>query len=333
MLSKDLHDAGARHRSARAPDTPDAAWFASQAAQLERILRLQYEDGTLHPRDEAELARHDPAEITGAIRRFAFLKHLYYRRSEDLVRREEGIDIQEVARQLLTAEPVRLELAGTVVEVTDRSYSAMFAIASHWMAIQMLDLDLERADDLLRRLHSARNDLPRLVVPSDVLRATRIGDWSALREAGSTAMSALRARRHLHRRIHRVGRIYRRVLVEREAHRQAIYAHAFTDDGAPATSLEEAPAWWRRIDPREDAVLVATFLEVGHGRYERLGEPPERKDKDEKRDGEDFGWHSLFASIERQQRVPPATAYDRRLFQQLTWLRAGAPPAPTELED
>lgn len=306
MLNRELHDAGARHTSARAPATVDAAWFAKQAGDLERILRLQYDGGKLDPRDEDELARHDPTEITGAIRRFAFLKHLYWRRSEDLVRREEAADVQEVARELLRAEPIRLELAGTTVEVTDRSYSAMYAIAAHWMAIQMLDLDLERAGALYRSLH---------------------------RRHAATSRWDFRARRRLHRHLRHVGGIYRRAAAEREGHRRAIYAHAFTTDGAPARSLEEAPDWWSRITPRSDAVLVAACLDVGAGRYRKLGPPPERDRKDRSRDpGEDFGWASLFASIERQQKVAPAALYDRRLYQTLTWLRAGAPGIPGDLE-
>lgn len=304
LLSKEFEEAGARQRTARAPAWVDAAWFAAQCDQLERILRLQLEDGELPPRDEAELARHDPSDITGAIRRFAFLKHLYYRRSEDLVHRSAGSpDIQEAARQLLVAEPLRLQLAGTTVEVTDRSYSAMYAIASHWMAVQMLSLDIERAERLYRALQDRRRSLY---------------PW----ERGG--------RRRIQRHLRRVGAIFRRCVAEREGHRQAIYAHAFTPHGGPAAGAEEAPDWWRRIDPREDAVLVAAFLDVGGGRYARLGPPPERDD-DRKEEGEDFGWASLFASIEKEQRVPPATAFDRRFFQQLTWLRASAPPIPEEV--
>lgn len=302
MLDREFRDAGARHTSARAPATVDAAWFKAQAEQLERILRLQYDGGELDIRDEEELARHNASEMTGAIRRFAFLKHLYYRRTENLVRRDEQVDIQEVARQMLTREPVRLELAGTEVRVTDRSYSAMYAIASHWMSIQLLQLDSERARSLFDRLGQKRALVPRLCV---------------------------RERRRLHRHMRRVGSIYSRTVAEIEGHRRAIYAHAFTPHGGPAESPSEAPSWWRRIDPAEDAVLVAAFLDVGHGRHERLGPPPEAKDA--AGDGEEFGWASLFASIERQQKLEPASLYDRPLFQQLAWLRAGAPPIPDEL--
>lgn len=307
MLNREFREAGAREQSARAPDSVDAAWFRDQAGELERILRLQHEGGQLDPRDEDELARHDPSEMTGAIRRFAFLKHLYYRRSEDLVRRDpESADVQEIARQLLTAEPIRIQLAGTEVEVTDRSYSAMHAIAAHWVAVQMLRLDTERAQQLLRRIRERRDGL----------------GWT---ERGE--------RRRLDRHFRRAASILRRTLTEIEGHRQAIYAHAFTHHGGPADSLQEAPTWWRRIDPREDAVLVAAFLEVGARRYDRLGPPPEAKRDDQGDAAEDFGWASLFATIERQQKVAPASAYDRRLYQQLTWLRAAAPAPLEELED
>jgi hypothetical protein len=115
--------------------------------------------------------------------------------------------------------------------------------------------------------------------------------------------------------------------------RRAIYAHAFTPTGAPARSLDDAPAWWVEVGPAEDAALIVACWEAGPGRYARLGEPPApKKKKETKDDVDEFGWASLFASIERQQKVAPAELYDRDLWQLLAWSRAAAPPVPEELE-
>ncbi len=125
----------------------------------------------------------------------------------------------------------------------------------------------------------------------------------------------------------------RRVQYELLLHRRAIWAHLLTPSGAPAESVDDCPEWWREITPRDDAAMLAAALEVGAGRYAKLPEPPApKKGKPKGEDfAEDFGWGSLFACVERELKLPPATLYDRDLYQLLAWRRAGA-HAPPELD-
>lgn len=132
------------------------------------------------------------------------------------------------------------------------------------------------------------------------------------------------ARAPSHQSRRRVARFHRRAIFEARLQRQAIYAHAFTPDGRPASSLEDAPAWWTEIDALGDSLILNALFQAGHLRYAELGEPPRRRNEGRKL--EDFGWHSLLAELAREESVPAAETYDRDFFQQLAELRAAAPP-------
>lgn len=267
----------------------------------ERVLRWQYEGDALPADWEAELARFPADDLDRALSRLAALKHFY--RLDDARRNPKAAspeDAEAAARQLLTREPVRVELGDVVASVTARSYAAMAAIARHDARIRELDADLRRAS----QLHA---------ITAAELRAL---PWYA------------RGRGRLRRRLRRLTELHDRLFLELAAHRQMLYAHALTPDGAPATSPDQAPEWWTRVDPAWDAALIAALMEAGPGRYAKLGPAPDRKRK--KDGGESFGWASLFASVERSHKLAAAELYDRDLYQLLTWLRAGAPPEPEE---
>lgn len=269
----------------------------------ERVLRWQYPEGALPSEWEDELARWPADSADSALERLAALKHFY--RLDDARRNPKPAspaDAEDAARQLLTREPVRVELGDIVAYVTARSYAAMYAIACHDARIRELDADLQRASQLHALTAAQLRALP----------------WYA------------RGRGRLRRRLRRLGALHERLYLELAAHRQMLYAHAMTPDGAPAASPDQAPDWWVRIDPAWDAALLAALWEAGPGRYARLGPEPERRRK--QGGGESFGWASLFASVERSQKLPAAELYDRDLYQLLTWLRAGAPPE-LDLED
>lgn len=246
------------------------------------------------------ISRDTPMGLLKTFKWLAIYSELHHERREK--RREvDAVAAQDAARAILRREPVRVELGGRVVEVTSRSYAAMAEIAAHASQIRLLEEDLHRV----------------AVLQSECLE---------------TMDGARRGRGGLRRRLASLTDIELRLQSEILAHRCAIYAHALTPSGAPARSLEEAPSWWREIDPRWDAALLLGLFEVGVGRYQKLGPVPEpERERRGNAAPEDFGWGSLFASVERQQKLEPAVLFDRDLYQVLTWLRAGAPP-PVEVD-
>lgn len=265
----------------------------------EAFLRDRYPDG-LPDGWEEDLARHPGDTAMSMLYRVVVLKSFFRERhAEREAKAEPTEDAQTAARKLLQREPVRVELDDVVAHVTARSYTAMQAIAAHDLRIRELGIDLRRAAEL-----------------------------HALTRAELGGLRWYERRGHLRRRLKRLSALHTALYVEVQAHRQMLYAHAMTPDGAPASSPEEAPEWWTRVDAAWDAALLSALMEAGPGRYARLGPPPKREGG--KKSGESFGYASLFAGVERDQKIEAASLYDRDLFQTLTWLRAGAPP---EIED
>lgn len=286
-----------------------------QAITLEEARRLcdQYEGtlrasfataGGLPAEWEAALARAPADSAPRALSRFGLLKHYYLLRQTELERPEaKPEEAEEAVRQLLRREPIRVDLGGRVAMVTGRSYAALYEIAAHDAEIHGLEADLEVC--------------ARLAAAAEAELAAAPG-W---RRAGS-----------LRRRARKLRRIHAWLYRELRTQRRWLYAHALTASGAPARSIDEAPAWLEEIDRTADALLLAAVIAAGHARYKQLGDPPPQKESGERPKGEDFGWASLFASVERQQKLPSGVLYDMDLFQLRAWLRAAAPP-PLDLED
>lgn len=320
-LPPEFGEAGVRQGRAQAPESITYEWIRAEAERLERILRMQYaepdEPATgeekLPPQAEAGLARHPIGETTTtALRRWAFLKHLYLVRSERLVQAGDSDTAKEAARALLRRDPIKVELStGRVVHVTARSYAATYAIAQHWSRLQILDGE---AEDIAEKLDAVHHRI----------RSTR--PWT-------------RARRRLQKLAERLEETHRRAYMELAAQRQAIYAHAFTESGAPAESLEQAPEWWVEVDTADDAVLLEGIARAGPGRWqevERALEPEKRKrahKRNEKPAAWQDGWGSLFASIEREVGLEPATLYDRDLYQLRAWVAQLTTPEKDDTHD
>jgi hypothetical protein len=117
-------------------------------------------------------------------------------------------------------------------------------------------------------------------------------------------------------------------VIEARLHRQAIYAHAFTLDGSPAQSLDEAPSWWETLTPEDDSALLKAMFMAGHERLSEISDdqPEEKKTKN------DFGWHSLITTIEKMVKAEPASYYDVDLFQLAAWART-VNPTEDDLDD
>ena len=234
---------------------------------------------------------------------FARLKHYYWLRYEQLQGAQEKratstADAQAAVRQLLRREPVTTTLAGRRVQVTGRSYNALAEIAAHHL----------RALEL----HTAVEHVEQAFVES-----LRRHTWPL-------------RRRRVKRRLAFLRRAHARLFGELLAHRRALYAHALTPTGAPATDVREGhPApWWRETTVEDDARLLLALVEVGPARYERVGEGPARKGDGESPFMEDFGFHSLLTWLEGKRQIEPAALYDQDVGQVLASLRAGTLAQP-----
>lgn len=277
------------------PDGFPIAWLRRRCEQEEHMLRLQYEGGQLPPRDEAFLARFRADDPATLFHRRIALGHLWIKRDQDLrpVSEEESL---ETLRQLLLREPIEVEVAGHAVEVTDRSYACLYQLARHELRLR----ELAREED-------------------------------ALEEAEQEALAAMARDGRSEEGEAEIGRILARRRTLHEAmslHRQAIYAHLMTPDGAPAESLDDAPDWWREVGPIEDLVLREAVREAGARRLSRLGEMPDRPEdgSPEARRLEDFGWVQAFADIDKADGLPPATSIRQPFGQVIAHRRASADP-------
>ena len=286
------------------PDTVSLADVQHWCEREERVLRLQYktsptDPGTLPVEWELGLRnrRRQPTTMSGALSRWAYLSHLYRVRSENLSKGTSDEDVQDTLRQMLKREPVMVPLSIGDTPVTARSYTAMLEIARHSLKLRELESEVMRQNALEERILDRLSRKPPRTI-----------------------------RRKLNRRLQWLYQVHRRLIWESRLHRQAIYAHAFTVSGAPALSLAEAPEWWDRVTPEDDAILLRAMFDVGVERFNKL---PEKPDNDNRPPKESFGWHSLFASVERSQKLKPAELYDRDLFQLLAWLRV----SDVDLED
>ena len=290
-----LRESGAQFRSSQAPDHVDLTWLKIQCGKLERTLRNQHEDRKLEPRHEAELARLVLSDTTGALRRWAYLKHLYLVRSEGLKAPGGKADVDEllVAYQLLAREPVQVNVGTRIVEVKERSLACLVQIGRHGVRIEWLLSRLQQAAELAGQLAEKRE--PRLRG-----RMLRVKDEQQA------------------------------LLYELGLQRQALYAHVFTESGAPATSRDEAPDWWEELTLLADALLVRAVNEVGSGRAMKLGtmpEPPRRADQKGRMEHlEDFGWLSTLARWGVKMPVKEADFLTRPLGQALALFRLGADP-------
>lgn len=297
-----LQAAGVRqhHEQAAAPDPVTPEWLAGQIATSERILRLQYDGGTLPPDWEAELASLAGGDITSLLQRWAYLKHLWRVRWQRMTAAAEpsSAEVQETARQILRRVPVVVWLGRHRVEVTSRSYSAMAEIAVHELTCRRLAEDIKQIVDLTSALES------------------KVKQLSALDRAG---------RNRLRRRLAKLASLYQRAYTERELHRMYIYAHALTRHGGPAADVvHEVPGWWRELGAEDDAALLLALYRVGPLRYEQLGKPPVPRTDATANLREDFGFASLFSAWEKELGLQPAELFDRDLAQVLTQMRAGA---------
>ncbi len=296
-----LAGAGVHVAGEEKPDVITLDLVQQWCAKEERILRLQYrtspdDPGTLPAEWETGLAHRgrQPTTMHAALSRWAYLLHLWRVRSGNLTKAS-AEEAQDTVRRLLQRTPILVELPSKTVHITARSYNAMLEIARHSLRLQEIDADMRRLAEMEQQVIEGM-----------------------VRQGKDTPRKVRRRKR-----IQWLYQIHRKLLLESRMHRQAIYAHAFTPSGAPATELEDAPEWWEELTPEDDLVLLQTMFAVGHGRLSQVPERPEKDDDAQPK--EDWGWHGLLTSLERQAKVEPASYYDRDLFQLVTWMRTSQP--------
>lgn len=312
-MTRRFDDSARGPRETHIPDSlgPDALtvdWFREQAALHEKTLRRQYAptgEKPFPPEWEKALAAFDPEKSVGALRRWAYLKHLLWVRDENLSKRGDETDEAKIlaAYQLITMEPVPVTLStGRMVEVTDRSLAALVEMGRHATTIAGLFDDLERADEIIARILEK-------IAGDDVSRHRK---------------------RALRRRLQWVRNVKLRAMPELSLHRKAVYAHVFTESGAPAKGVDDAPVWWDEITRDDEKRIMEAASEAGSGRYEKLGpqpKPPKRKDsKTRWRYLESFGLLSPLTRWGLDVPITEAPYYDRPLGQAFAFMRAGADP-------
>ena len=297
-----LRDAGAlRHQVESTPDTLTLADLAERCDREERILRLQYRDrGDFPPAWDAGLQNpaRQTTSMSGALSRWAYVLYLWRLENERLVKPAERSKDRNVVRDMLTRQPVRVELPSRVVEVTGRCYLALLEIAKHYLRLREMDALMA------------------------VLQIHETATLAKMKHAESR-----KRRRGLRQRLRTFFRHHKLLLYEIPLQRQAMYAHAFTASGEPAESLDEAPAWWRGLTPEDDSLLLRGLFRVGAERSQEL-----REGSQEPKEGEapEYGWHSLLASVERLQDLEPATYYHKDLYQLEAWLKVLPPEGGSE---
>lgn len=301
---EELQDEGiTAHQVGRVPEELPADWFREQCEHHERILRLQYQDEPFPPRWEWELSKLPPDNPQTLLQRWAFLKHCYRVRSEDLQQRggPQREEARAAMRDLLFREPVEVRVSNDrTVQVTDRSYHCLYEIARHDLRRRSLQEDLTRLEGLQDRV------------------LEKVAD-----EEGPPRL-------HHRRRLQWLRGLHDQLLRELSLHRKAIYAHLMTESGAPADSLEEAPDWWDEVSPVADQMLLMAAFEAGPGRWQQTGTMPRDDRGDDWERLEDWSWLSVFASLDKETPVEAASYFDRPAYQTVARLRAGADPVPKD---
>lgn len=285
-----------------ASDAVTLSQLAGWCETHERVLRWQYPEGALPVAWEAELASVPADTAQNAVQRLALLKHFYrldHERREAKYAPPEPAEAQAAAYSLLRREPVYVTLAnGREVAVTDRSISAMTEIAAHQMRVKLLDADCNALASLFERL-SPRTFRQRIS----------------------------RKRRRL---LARVASLYERAYTARELHRAQMYAHIFTESGAPAGPNDAPPAWWREITTEDDGAILAALVEAGPLRARKLGQRPEPKKKQKDKPAEDWGYEGVMVAWGIRKKIEPARALDQGLGQAIAEMRLAAPPTLEE---
>lgn len=127
------------------------------------------------------------------------------------------------------------------------------------------------------------------------------------------------------RHLKRISRIQRRVVLELDLHRRAIYAHAFTESGAPAASLADCPAWFEEVRPSDDSRIMQAMWMANNGRIARLHDALPDQEPDHGKKAVTFGWHTMLATLAPKMKVTPARMYDVDLPHALAFAHASNP--------
>ncbi len=326
---------GVLGRSQTAPDVIDLIWLKIHCGGMERVLRDQYMDPKdpdatrlLPPDWERMLAQYPPTNTGLALQRYGTLKHFYMVRSLDLTRRSTGDTADDramlAAYQLLNREPIPVDLTWRTVFITDRSLAALVEIARHESRVRKLWEDIEEVRE--SKTEAARKIAEVSYGPD----ATVAIDGVGYRARWARHRFVRGERNRIRKKVAWLFDLEERMLAELNLHRKAIYAHVFTENGAPAGSLDEAPEWWPEILPVEDVMILEAVNYAGAGRFAELGDQPEEpKDPDEKGRWElleNFGWLTTTQRWGIKVPIIPASFIDRPLGQAAAMFRLSRDP-------
>jgi len=134
------------------------------AEKRERLLRIQFEDETFDPEDEATLARLSLDNPDQCFVRFRLLCGMWHAWEKGMQRHETSAEDHLTAHLLITCEPTTVTVAGREVEVFPPSRSKMIRMARHERRRRELGHVLDRAEELHRERklpHRWRNAIRR----------------------------------------------------------------------------------------------------------------------------------------------------------------------------
>jgi hypothetical protein len=258
----------------------------------------------LPPEWEKDLARCDRSTARGALSYLVKVAAYYggaHERASAAARPDQDA-AREAAHHLLARAPVPVHLSnGRTVHVTSRSTTALCEMTAHALRIRLLETQLQWCGDRFREA-----------------------------EEKSRSAAPRRSRAGWRRRLRALERIHRRYYAELMHQRAAMWAHALTPDGAPATAVT-APAWTAEITPEDDVLLMLALQEAGPGRVARLvaALPPQKASAPR---GPDFGPDAILVNYGFRVKVRPAECRDFDLGQITAEMLVGALP-PLEDED
>lgn len=247
--------------------------------------------------------------------------------------RPSGPTKEDLAARIINREPVRIVMAGRVVDVTFRGIVSLTLLARHDLARREAERALDRIAELAAETERRR-------------AAGRLRPAAARRRMRHLlAVHASALRDHLH-------------------HTQVVLANALTPDGGPvppedarawleqhAAHLPAVPpprqrwiartlaslcrrmarpaAWWTRVTPAEMNLLCGAMFRAGPERLRALGAPPreEGDQKDRRAWREDVGWWSLYGWFFSELGLSPA-ALSVDVAQFIAMQRFGQPYIP-----
>lgn len=277
--------AGGVRRRAPVPYPLTHDSIRNMCIKRERLLRIQFENERFDDEDEATLASLSIDHPDQAFERYQLLLGLWHVWQRGYRNQSSTNDAEATRWMMLAREPVRVRVAGRVVDVTSRSRAALIRIQRHDAQRALLG---EKLDLIEKRIQEAR-------------ARGWLNGWKRRR---------------------RLLTLRERVEQEWLLHFRGILANALSCDGRAALP-DEAPDWWDQVTGDDEQRILLALFEVGPLRMER-GRLPKKPAKKTKGDEKEWTFSALLRYWEPKLHLPPMALDDVDLVQLLTAIEDGA---------